>query len=783
MDDDEAPPYCMTTRQEDALDAFEGAVEERVKGEKVSDHQIDQLCLALVMALLDHQLRQSHYDNPIISALAVMGQREGGGWVRVLDYTSIYAAVIKGARMMVLYQSWQEREDEVAKLQGGRLGEEAEQEAREMATPLFQIVRDKVQRFMIKTSGRPKALPTPMDWMFEALTYGKHVQFDTPADGKVDWVGEQIRFQKIKFTMDQLSEAPHALTDEARTWLAKLAEVDDLVALPRIPWARLEDDHSEAQGGKDWVMTQISESKARVKAVRQYGKAVDQFRERLWMPMHMVSWQPARTTEILGIRMVNTVNGGVRNIMAHNQMMCFVTSYHKTFRATGQAKVIHRYLPREVGELLVWYLWLALPVWQQVRGMVKGGRLSAFLWSDEVVGSAEEDGGIGQDGALTISAWRHIAIAISNRKFAKGFDNEGDEDDDDEDDDIWDLQAAHSTHVAGMVYARGLQQGMFGTEARRDQFRAISRQWHHFLDFGAEDRKGAGLGRRRREAFETQREEARFQRLRRLCQVDPRGQLRTMMGEGAAFRGQQERVIRAICRGMSPIVQVTGTGGGKSLSFMLPAFCSADGTTIVVIPLVSLREDLYRRCDEAGICTHIWGSQQGMQTATLVFVTPESAVTKGFHDFVNRLLARQALDRVVVDECHVLLDGDAMFRPQLLALGATMQQWGVQTVFLTATLPPADEAAFYRAASLSAKQVVIFRQHTTRKNIGYRVEVIRGGIDEEDSKVCQIVRQWLNRHEGGRAIVYAGTIARVEALADTLVCERYHSKVTRQRGR
>lgn len=79
------------------------------------------------------------------------------------------------------------------------------------------------------------------------------------------------------------------------------------------------------------------------------------------MIMHMVAGQPARSTEILGIRFVNTVNGGVRNILAYNKMMCFVTLYYKNFRSTGQAKVIHWYLPREVGELLVWYLWLALP--------------------------------------------------------------------------------------------------------------------------------------------------------------------------------------------------------------------------------------------------------------------------------------------------------------------------------------------------------------------------------------------------------------------------------------
>ena len=36
---------------------------------------------------------------------------------------------------------------------------------------------------------------------------------------------------------------------------------------------------------------------------------------------------------------------------------CFVTMYHKGFRRSNKVKVIHRYVPREVGELLVWYMW------------------------------------------------------------------------------------------------------------------------------------------------------------------------------------------------------------------------------------------------------------------------------------------------------------------------------------------------------------------------------------------------------------------------------------------
>ncbi|KAM7210795.1 hypothetical protein V8F06_013820, partial [Rhypophila decipiens] len=136
------------------------------------------------------------------------------------------------------------------------------------------------------------------------------------------------------------------------------------------------------------------------------------------------------------------------------------------------------------------------------------------------------------------SAWRHIAIGISNRYLNQAFQPDekggGDFDEDDEDtvDSVWDLQARHSTHVAGMIYARELQQGALGTAARRDGFRRVSRQWHRFLGFGAEEGGVVG-GKRKAELFDSVREEARFRRLERLRRVDIEGQLRVMMGDSS----------------------------------------------------------------------------------------------------------------------------------------------------------------------------------------------------------------------------------------------------------
>ena len=48
-----------------------------------------------------------------------------------------------------------------------------------------------------------------------------------------------------------------------------------------------------------------------------------------------------------------------------------------------------------------------------------------------------------------------------------------------------------------------------------------------------------------------------------------------------------------------------------------------------------------------------------------MLVTLESAVTKGFGEFVNWLRGRQQLDRIVVDEYYTVLDSTEEFRPKM----------------------------------------------------------------------------------------------------------------------
>ncbi len=121
--------------------------------------------------------------------------------------------------------------------------------------------------------------------------------------------------------------------------------------------------------------------------------------------------------------------------------------------------------------------------------------------------------------------------------------------------------------------------------------------------------------------FESEAEEARMHRWKRLQSTKIEDELKQVMGVNSQFRGVQKSAIEAVMKGISPIVVVIATGGGKSLLFMLSAWCSPGGTSIVVVPLIALRQDMKQRCEGMGITCAEWNSRRPPDTVNVVLGT------------------------------------------------------------------------------------------------------------------------------------------------------------------
>ena len=65
-----------------------------------------------------------------------------------------------------------------------------------------------------------------------------------------------------------------------------------------------------------------------------------------------------------------------------------------------------------------------------------------------------------------------------------------------------------------------------------------------------------------------------------------------------------------------------------------------------------------RRCTEAGIEAHVWEAQSDsdqLHSCSLIMVAVEQAVKTRFRDHLNRLHMANQLNRVVFDECHLVI--------------------------------------------------------------------------------------------------------------------------------
>jgi hypothetical protein len=105
--------------------------------------------------------------------------------------------------------------------------------------------------------------------------------------------------------------------------------------------------------------------------------------ERLLLLAHILSGQPPRGTEITSLQYCNAAYGRQRNITIENGLVSFVTFCYKGYSITNCTKIIHRYLPQEVSELLVYYLWLVLPFCTQLKLLALNSKEldSPYLWA------------------------------------------------------------------------------------------------------------------------------------------------------------------------------------------------------------------------------------------------------------------------------------------------------------------------------------------------------------------------------------------------------------------
>ncbi len=236
-------------------------------------------------------------------------------------------------------------------------------------------------------------------------------------------------------------------------------------------------------------------------------------------------------------------------------------------------------------------------------------------------------------------------------------------------------------------------------------------------------------------------------------QLDLHNNLKTFFGfsQFRTYEGEplQENAARAAVEGKS-LLAIFPTGGGKSLTFQLPALMegrSVHGLTVVISPLQSLMKDQVDNLAEKGItdavtinglldpitrALSIQRVQKG--DASLLYIAPEMLRSKT----IEKILLSRNVVRFVIDEAHCFSSWGQDFRVDYLYIGKFIKKYQekkhsinpvpVSCFTATAKQKVIQDITDYFRQSLGIN-LELFASSASRTNLRY--EVIHSDTDED----------------------------------------------------
>ena len=229
------------------------------------------------------------------------------------------------------------------------------------------------------------------------------------------------------------------------------------------------------------------------------------------------------------------------------------------------------------------------------------------------------------------------------------------------------------------------------------------------------------------------------------------------------FRGIQREIIESIGSGHDTL-GLMPTGGGKSITFQVPALCS-QGVCLVITPLISLMRDQVDNLKRHGI--HAAAIYSGLSQEEIIttlencifgdikilYVSPERLSS----DIFRTKLRRMKVSFITVDEAHCISQWGYDFRPSYLQIADIRKDLpNAPVLALTATATPQVVEDIQEKLSGTFN---VFKMSFERKNLAY---VVRRATDKREELI-----HILNSVKGC-AIVYTRSRQRTKEVADIL---------------
>jgi ATP-dependent DNA helicase RecQ len=245
--------------------------------------------------------------------------------------------------------------------------------------------------------------------------------------------------------------------------------------------------------------------------------------------------------------------------------------------------------------------------------------------------------------------------------------------------------------------------------------------------------------------------------------------LKHYFGYTTFWEGQRQ-VIEQVLAGRDAFVLMP-TGGGKSLTYQLPALL-LPGLTVVVSPLIALMQDQVERLQANGIAaTFINSSLNPFERERreneaingelkLLYVAPERLLTDSFLFLLDQVEANVGLSLLAVDEAHCVSEWGHDFRPEYRQLGRLrMRHPHVPMLALTATATDRVRADILEQLRLSDPYLHV--ASFNRPNLYYEVR-------RKDRHAYREVLEFLRERPDESVIIYCQTRKGVDDLSAAL---------------
>ena len=252
----------------------------------------------------------------------------------------------------------------------------------------------------------------------------------------------------------------------------------------------------------------------------------------------------------------------------------------------------------------------------------------------------------------------------------------------------------------------------------------------------------------------------------------------------------QERAVKAAVNNKS-VLAVFPTGGGKSITFQVPALMSAENSkalTIIISPLQSLMKDQVDNLEKNGIseAVTINGLLDPIEraksieriedgSASILYISPESLRSKT----IEKLILGRKTARFVIDEAHCFSSWGQDFRVDYLYIGDFIKliqekknlENSIPVSCFTATAKQRviEDIRDYFREKLSL-DLQIFTSKASRTNLHYKV-FEKQNEDEKYLTVRDLIEE-----KNCPTIIYVSRTLKAYKLADQLSKDGFNAK-------